>query len=143
MNQVLREIKVLPSRGQFFYFVLNFGRIWYKMEENGKRRRRKMTEKIYSIEEIRVILAEILKDTTVQKAILFGSYAKQNSTVQSDIDILVDSNETLKGLKFYALIDLIQEAFNKKVDVIEKSEVIKNSKIDKEIKNIGVVVYER
>ena len=102
-----------------------------------------MTEKIYSIEEIRSMLAGVLKDTTVQKAILFGSYAKEKSVAASDIDILVDSNETLKGLKFFALIDLIRETFQKEVDVIEKSEVIKNSKIDQEIKNTGVVVYER
>lgn len=102
-----------------------------------------MTEKVYSIDEIRSMLAEILKDTTVQKAILFGSYAKQNSVAESDIDILVDSNQTLKGLKFFALIDLIKETFQKEVDVIEKSEVIENSKIDQEIKNTGVVVYER
>lgn len=100
-------------------------------------------EKVYSIDEIRNMLGKILKDTTVQKAVLFGSYAKQNSTVESDIDILVDSNQTLKGLKFYALIDLIKETFQKEVDVIEKSEIIENSKIDKEIKNTGVVVYER
>lgn len=100
-------------------------------------------EKIYSIDEIRSMLTNILSDTTVQKAILFGSYAKQNSTTKSDIDILLDSNETLKGLKFYALIDLIKETFQKEVDIIEKSEVIENSEIDKEIKRTGVVVYER
>ena len=102
-----------------------------------------MTEKIYSIEEIRGILGKLLKDTTVQKAILFGSYAKENSVPESDIDILIDSNHTLKGLKFFALIDLIKETIEKEVDVIEKSEIIENSKIDQEIKSTGVVVYER
>lgn len=102
-----------------------------------------MDEKVYSIDEIRSMLKEILKDTTVQKAILFGSYAKKNPTAKSDIDIFVDSNETLKGLKFFALIDLIKETFQKEVDVIEKSEIIQNSKIDEEIKNTGVVVYEK
>ena len=36
-----------------------------------------------------------------------------------------------------------KEAFNKKVDAFEKTEIIKNSKIDKEIKKTGVVVYEK
>lgn len=102
-----------------------------------------MTEKIYSIEEIKKILEDILKDTVVQKATLFGSYAKKNSTSESDIDILIDSQGLLKGLKFYALLDLIKETFDKEVDIIEKSEVIENSKLDYEIKNTGVVVYER
>lgn len=102
-----------------------------------------MTDKIYSIDEIKNILNEILKNTTVQKAILFGSYAKNKSDKKSDIDILVDTNGSLKGLKFYALMDLISEKFDKNVDVIEKSEIEENSRIDNEIKNTGVVVYER
>ena len=38
---------------------------------------------------------------------------------------------------------MIKEKFDKDVDVIEKSEVNKNSKIEKEIKKTGVVVYEK
>lgn len=36
-----------------------------------------MSNKIYSIDELKTILAKILKDTVVEKAILFGSYAKK------------------------------------------------------------------
>lgn len=38
---------------------------------------------------------------------------------------------------------MIREKFDKDVDVIEKSEIDKNSKIEKEIKRTGVVVYEK
>ena len=102
-----------------------------------------MTNKIYSIEEIKKILYEILKDTETEKAILFGSYAKNKPTKNSDLDILIDSNGKIKGLKFYAIMGTIKEKFNKEVDVIEKSEVNKNSAIEKEIERTGVVVYER
>ena len=102
-----------------------------------------MTRKIYSIEDIKQLLAEIFADTEVNKAILFGSYAKNTQNATSDVDILIDSDGKLKGLKFFALIDLIKETLNKDVDVIEKSEIDVGSKIDEEIKNTGVVVYER
>ena len=46
-------------------------------------------------------------------------------------------------LKFFAIIDVIKEKFDKDVDVIEKSEVTKNSKIEREIEKTGVVVYEK
>ena len=82
-------------------------------------------------------------ETEVEKAILFGSYAKNTPTKFSDIDILIDSNGKIKGLKFFAIIDTIREKFDKDVDVIEKSEVNKNSKIEKEIEETGVVVYEK
>ena len=96
-----------------------------------------------TIEEIKKILYEILKDTETEKAILFGSYAKNKPTKNSDLDILIDSNGKIKGLKFYAIMGTIKEKFNKEVDVIEKSEVNKNSAIEKEIERTGVVVYER
>ena len=38
-----------------------------------------MSEKIYTIEEIKKILEELLKDKPVYKVILFGSYAKKKS----------------------------------------------------------------
>lgn len=102
-----------------------------------------MSTEIYSIEDIKQILSEVLNTTDVEKAILFGSYAKKNPTKYSDIDILIDSNGKIKGLKFFAIIDMIREKFDKDVDVIEKSEINKNSKIEKEIEKTGVVVYEK
>ena len=103
----------------------------------------KVTTKIYSIDEIKVILYEILSNTEVEKAILFGSYAKNEPTSNSDIDILLDSNGKVKGLKFYAIMGQIQEKLNKEVDVIEKTEINKNSKIEREIEKTGVIVYEK
>ena len=102
-----------------------------------------MTTKIYSIDDIKSVLNEVLKNTEVSKAIFFSSYAKNNQTENSDIDLLIDSNGKLKGLKFFSIIDLIREKFNKEVDVIEKSEINKNSRIEKEINKTGVVLYEQ
>lgn len=101
-----------------------------------------MTTKIYSISDIKKLLSEVLNNTDVEKAILFGSYAKNTPTKTSDIDILIDSNGKIKGLKFFAIIDMIREKFDKEVDVIEKSEIEKDSRIEKEIERTGVVVYE-
>lgn len=102
-----------------------------------------MNTKIYSIEDIKKMLREVLNSTEVEKAVLFGSYAKKTPTKYSDIDILIDSNGKIKGLKFFAIIDMIREKFNKDVDVIDKTEINANSKIEKEIEETGVVVYEK
>ena len=102
-----------------------------------------MSSKIYSIDEIKKMLQEIFINTDIEQAILFGSYAKNQPTRKSDIDLLIDSNGKLKGLKFFAIIDLIREKIDKEVDVIEKSEIDADSKIEEEIINTGVVVYER
>ncbi len=82
-----------------------------------------MSEKVYTIEEIRTILQDILKDKPVYQVILFGSYAKKEATKQSDIDIVIDTRAELDGF--------------------EKYEILENSLIDKEIKETGVIVYEK
>lgn len=102
-----------------------------------------MSEKIYTIEEIKEILRKLLKDMPVYSVVLFGSYAKNTANKNSDIDFVIDTKETLMGFKLYSLITKIEETFNKQVDAFEKTEIIKDSKIDKEIQKTGVVVYEK
>ena len=102
-----------------------------------------MNEKVYTIEEIKQILNEILKDQPVYQVILFGSYAKKEATKKSDVDLLIDTNSELKGFALLKLICLIQEKMQKEIDGFEKYEIIADSEIDKEIKKTGVVVYEK
>ena len=102
-----------------------------------------MSEKIYTIEEIKEILRKILKNMPVYSVTLFGSYAKNTANKNSDLDFVIDTKEALMGFKLYSLITKIEETFNKQVDAFEKSEIIQNSKIDKEIQKTGVVVYEK
>lgn len=102
-----------------------------------------MSEKIYTLEEIKLILENILKNMPVYNVILSGSYAKNEATKSSDLDLVIDSKEQLMGFKLYSLITKIEEAFNKQVDGFENSEIIENSKIDEEIKKTGVIVYEK
>ena len=62
-----------------------------------------MSEKIYTIDELKKILASVLKNFDVKRAILFGSYAKNNPTAKSDIDLVVDSEGKLLNIYFYGL----------------------------------------
>ena len=102
-----------------------------------------MSEKIYTIEEIKDILNEILKDEPVYQVILFGSYAKKKATNKSDIDLIIDTKSTLKGFALLKLICQIQEKLQKDIDGFEKYEIIDDSPIDKEIKETGVIIYEK
>ena len=102
-----------------------------------------MSKKISTINEVKQILKQILENMPVYKVTLFGSYAKNVATANSDLDLVIDTKEQLMGFKLYSLITKIEEEFNKNVDAFEKSEIIENSKIDEEIKKTGVVVYEK
>lgn len=102
-----------------------------------------MSEKIYTIEEIKKMLEDILKDQPVYQVILFGSYANKKATKKSDIDLLIDTNSELKGFALLKLICQIKEKMKKEIDGFEKYEIMENSLIDREIKKTGVVVYEK
>ena len=102
-----------------------------------------MSNKIYSIDELKTILAKILKDTVVQKAILFRSYAKNCPTETSDIDLIIDSNGKLLNINFYGLLEELVEQLNKNIDLFEITEIQKDSDMYKNIQKEGVVLYEK
>ena len=91
----------------------------------------------------KIILNKILKDTVVQKAILFGSYARNCPTETSDIDLIIDSDGQLLNIRFYGLLEELVEQLNKKIDLFEISEIQKDSAIYKNIQKEGVVIYEK
>ncbi len=76
---------------------------------------------IYTIDEIKNITTPILKRYGISKAYLFGSYARNQATDDSDIDIIIDKGQ-LKGL--FALSGLmldLSESLNKKIDLITEN----------------------
>lgn len=100
-----------------------------------------MTQKVYSIPEIRTILNPIFVRNNVKRAILFGSYGKQTACAKSDVDLLVDSG--LRGLRFVGLSEEIRLALDKEVDLFDVAHIEPKSKIDIEIGNTGVLLYEK
>ena len=65
----------------------------------------------------------VLKKYGVTKAAVFGSYARGEANQNSDIDILVDIKKDLSLLGFSALKQELQEALNRRVDLIEYSQI--------------------
>lgn len=96
---------------------------------------------IYTIPELREALSPIFGKYGIHKAVLFGSYGKGRATPKSDIDLLVDSR--LRGLRFMVLLDDIQSAIGKEVDLFDVSHIEPGSLIDREIRTTGVLLYEQ
>ena len=96
-----------------------------------------------SITEIQTAVESVVKNTAVEKMVLFGSYAKRNASTQSDIDLFMVSNGVITGLAFYDLKSRIEGAFNVNVDLLADLDVIPNSPIEKQINDSGVIIYER
>lgn len=102
-----------------------------------------MSERIYTIDEIKKILQEILKNFSVKKAILFGSYAKNTPTPKSDIDLVIDSEGKLLNINFYGLLEDLIQKLEKNIDLFEISEIQKDSRIYDDIQKEGIIVYEK
>jgi len=93
------------------------------------------------IDNIIQIITPILIKSPVKRVILFGSYAKETNTPDSDIDLIIDSNGELKGIDFFALSAEIAKALPMKSDIFEYREIKPNSAIFNEIAKDGVVIY--
>jgi|JI10StandDraft_1071094.scaffolds.fasta_scaffold05783_6 predicted nucleotidyltransferase len=88
------------------------------------------------------ILKGYFKDKPIQKAYLFGSYARGEANGKSDIDILVELDYSTKvGTQFFRMTDDLQELFGKKVDLLSSEAV--TEKIKDQVWKERVPVYER
>ena len=77
-----------------------------------------MSNRIYTIDEIKAIVEPIAKSYGVKRVFLFGSYARGEATPTSDLDIRIDKG-SLRGL--FALGGLyadLEERFEKELDVL-------------------------
>lgn len=98
-----------------------------------------MNDMIYTQEQIKNILYPVFKEHHVHRALLFGSYGKGAAKAESDVDIVVDSG--LRGLSFYGLLEDVVTSLDKKVDLLDVTQIMPESEIDKEIKRTGVLIY--
>lgn len=55
----------------------------------------------------------------VQKIALFGSFANGDPQADSDVDLLVELNQSL-GLRFMDMADYLEEKLGRKVDILTK-----------------------
>jgi predicted nucleotidyltransferase len=98
---------------------------------------------VYTANEIKEKLEPIFKSAPIQTAILFGSYAKGLQTPSSDVDIVIDSNGKLLNINFYGVLEDITQCLDKRIDLIEISEIQKDSPIYYAMENEGVILYDR
>jgi len=100
-------------------------------------------QKIYTTSEIKERLFPLFNAIPVEKAVLFGSYAKGKPTSSSDIDILIDSNGKIRGIDFFGVRADISEALNIPVDLIDARQLVEGGRVQQEIAKTGIVIYER
>ena len=76
---------------------------------------------IYTLDELRIIIngkkLELAEVFNVSNIFIFGSYAKDMQTPESDIDILVETTKPIGLFKFVNLKQYFENLLGKKIDL--------------------------
>ena len=77
-----------------------------------------MTNKIYTIEEIKNIVQPIAKSYGVENVFLFGSYARGDASSDSDIDLRIDKGKIKGFFRLGSFYNELTEKLNKNLDLL-------------------------
>lgn len=77
-----------------------------------------------TVQQIKDTVADYFKDKPVKKVYLFGSYARGEAREDSDVDLLVEYDETKKRLTLFDILGFqvgLEDIFNKPVQLVENA----------------------
>lgn len=73
------------------------------------------------IEEYQKLILPVLKRYLIKHAAIFGSLAKGNMGVESDVDLLIEPEKNFTMFKMLEMEEEISSLLNRKVDLVEYS----------------------
>ena len=100
-----------------------------------------MQNNIYTVKDLKSVVAPIAEKHGVERVFLFGSYARGNPSMDSDIDLRIDKGK-LKGMfALGALYSELASRLNKPLDLLTTGSL--DDAFLQSIKNEEVLLYER
>lgn len=99
-----------------------------------------MADNIYTLTELNEMIRPILMKYKAEKAILFGSYARQEANAGSDIDLYVVGGVSFDPTDIFCIADELYSVSGKNVDVYEEKEINPGSAFYTAIQKEGVRV---
>jgi len=94
---------------------------------------------MYNVNEIRTIVNNIAPALPISKVTLIGSYAKNEATEQSDIDLVVDGRDLSDA--YWDFLFKLEDAFSIKIDLLT-ARGLKDSCLRDNFLKGGIVIYE-
>ena len=77
-----------------------------------------MSDRVYTIDEIKTIVAPIARQHGVAEMYLFGSYAREEASLDSDLDFRIEKGEIKSLLQLADFQIALEDAFQKEIDVL-------------------------
>ena len=97
---------------------------------------------VYTIDDIRIAISQIAKEYGIKRMSLFGSYARGEATVNSDIDFhLVDPGGLWGYFKLCGLRQALEARLGLNVDVLTTGAI--DEEILEAIKRDEVLIFEQ
>ena len=78
---------------------------------------------VYTLDELRGIIAALLKKYGAAQAILFGSYARQEADSGSDIDLVAIGGSRFDTTAVFCIAEDLHRLTGKQVDIYELREI--------------------
>lgn len=130
MRQMLRE-QALP-------FVPSIA-----TSDNGEREEMAARTVLLRSEIISAVDSVVREKPEIERVVLFGSYARDEATAQSDVDLRVEFVEgAVLGLfAMSGVASALKAALGRRVDIVTAEKL--NDDLEDSIKRDGVVIYER
>lgn len=98
-----------------------------------------ITDKTYTVAEIKDIVAPIAASHGVSRVYLFGSYARNEATGKSDIDFWIDRGRVRTLFALGGLHVDLEEQLRKSIDIITDDAM--DEKFHRGIKDEEVIIY--
>ena len=95
--------------------------------------------KSYTVAEIKDKILETARQYGIDKAYLFGSYARGDANLSSDIDICIEKGKLRTLFEFSGFCQDLEDALENKVDVIASSSLSENFK--EQIEKDMILIY--
>ena len=99
-----------------------------------------MNRAVCSREELISVIVTLLRKYKAEKAILFGSYAREEADEESDIDLMVIGGSSFKPTDIFSLAEELHRSLSKEVDVYELCEIDQDSDFYQTILREGVPI---
>ena len=102
-----------------------------------------MTDKIYSIDEIKHLVAPVAKEFELNEIYLFGSYSRDTANKDLYIPILPSKI----GIRYFGMLETLKDTFQKDIDIITDDTVFlsaeEHDKFMLEIMKDRVIIYKQ
>ena len=105
-------------------------------------------EEVLSIDSIRLMILPVVQKYSINKATIFGSYARGDAKAGSDVDLLIECDSIRNMDEYLGLQESLKKAIGKNVDIVMADALQADNtraakRLKEHIERDKMIIYER